>query len=130
MDPMMMTVAIMSIGLLTLFALSVPVYVSFLLCNLAAVFLLMGPNGFGMFVNSLASTSTSSTLLALPAFILMGEILYLGECDRPSDRRISRTPLCARHNSVNNPCNLVRLGHGQCRDAVALGLSRDAQTGL
>ena len=78
MDPMMMTVAIMSIGLLTLFALSVPVYVSFLLCNLAAVFLLMGPNGFGMFVNSLASTSTSSTLLALPAFILMGEILYRG----------------------------------------------------
>jgi len=78
MDPMMMTVAIMSVGLLTLFALSVPVYVSFLVCNLAAVFLLMGPNGFGMFVNSLASTSTSSTLLALPAFILMGEILYRG----------------------------------------------------
>mgnify|MGYP003111640585 FL=1 len=78
MDPMMMTVAIMSIGLLTLFALSVPVYVSFLLCNLAAVFLLMGSNGFGMFVNSLASTSTSSTLMALPAFILMGEILYRG----------------------------------------------------
>ena len=78
MDPMMMTVAIMSIGLLTLFALSVPVYISFLLCNLAAVFLLMGPNGFGMFVNSLSSTATSSTLLALPAFILMGEILYRG----------------------------------------------------
>ena len=78
MEPMMMTVAIMSIGLLTLFALSVPVYVSFLLCNLAAVFLLMGSNGFGMFVNSLASTSTSSTLMALPAFILMGEILYRG----------------------------------------------------
>jgi tripartite ATP-independent transporter DctM subunit len=78
MDPMMMTVAIMSVGLLTLFALSVPVYVSFLVCNLAAVFMLMGPNGFGMFVNSLASTSTSSTLLALPAFILMGEILYRG----------------------------------------------------
>lgn len=78
MDPMMMTVAIMSVGLLTLFALSVPVYVSFLVCNLAAVFLLMGPNGFGMFVNSLSSTATSSTLLALPAFILMGEILYRG----------------------------------------------------
>lgn len=78
MDPMMMTVAIMSVGLLTLFALSVPIYVSFLVCNLAAVFLLMGQNGFGMFVNSLAATATSSTLLALPAFILMGEILYRG----------------------------------------------------
>ncbi|MCC5986552.1 MAG: TRAP transporter large permease subunit [Pararhodobacter sp.] len=78
MDPMLMTILVMSIGLLVLFALSVPIYVAFLICNLAVVFLLMGPAGFGMFVNSIGATATSFTLLPLPAFILMGEILYRG----------------------------------------------------
>ncbi|MCC6000591.1 MAG: TRAP transporter large permease [Pararhodobacter sp.] len=78
MDPMMLTIVTMSAGLLLLFALSVPIYISFLVCNLTVVFLLMGSNGFGLFVNSLSATATSSTLLPLPAFILMGEILYRG----------------------------------------------------
>lgn len=75
MDPMT-TILVMSAGLLVMFALSVPIYVAFLICNLLGLIMLMGPAGYGLFVNSIASTATSSTLLPLPLFILMGDILY------------------------------------------------------
>ncbi|SDO74836.1 TRAP transporter, DctM subunit [Lutimaribacter pacificus] len=71
-------ILVMSVGLIVMFALSVPIYISFLCCNLMAVMLMMGPAGSVLFVNSISSTATSYTLVPLPAFILMGEILYRG----------------------------------------------------
>lgn len=66
----------MSLGLLVLFLLGIPIYAAFLICNLAALFALIGSSGIGLFVNSIVTTSTSSSLLVLPMFILMGEVLY------------------------------------------------------
>lgn len=62
--------------LIVLFFLGVPVYVAFLVCNIAGIFILVGPAGIGMFVNSLTDTATSLPLVTLPLFILMGEVLY------------------------------------------------------
>ena len=62
--------------LLVLFFLSVPLFVSFLILNIAGVLMLFGTSGFGLFVNSIFSTATSGTLTAVPLFIAMGEILF------------------------------------------------------
>jgi tripartite ATP-independent transporter DctM subunit len=70
------TFALMGTGLLLLFLAGVPIYAAFLICNLAGLFLLVGTSGVGMFVNSIMTTATSSSLLALPLFVLMGEVLY------------------------------------------------------
>ncbi len=66
----------MAVGLLALFLIGVPIYAAFLICNLAALFAIIGPPGVGLFVNSIVTTATSSSLLVLPLFILMGEVLY------------------------------------------------------
>ena len=71
MDASFLPILVMSVGLLLMFALSVPIYISFLFCNLIAVMLMMGPAGSVLFVNSISSTSTSLTLVPLPAFILI-----------------------------------------------------------
>jgi tripartite ATP-independent transporter DctM subunit len=63
-------------GLIILFFLGVPIYASFLFCNVFGLYILVGHLGFGMFVNSLVDTATSIPLVTLPLFILMGEILY------------------------------------------------------
>jgi tripartite ATP-independent transporter DctM subunit len=62
--------------LLTLFVLNVPIFVAFLTLNIAGVFLLFGPSGFGLFANSIYSTAVSGALTAVPLFIAMGEILF------------------------------------------------------
>jgi tripartite ATP-independent transporter DctM subunit len=62
--------------LLLLFATGMPVFIAFLLVNVTGVFLLMGTSGFGMFANSFYNTVTQDSLLAIPLFILMGEILF------------------------------------------------------
>lgn len=64
--------------LLVLFVLGVPIYAGFLVCNILGLYVLVGNAGFGMFVNSMVDTSTSLTLVTVPLFILMGEILYRG----------------------------------------------------
>ena len=65
------------VGLLLGFmAVGLPVFVAFLLVNLLAVAVIMGPMGFGMFVNSLYETTTTQSLVTIPLFILMGEILF------------------------------------------------------
>lgn len=69
-----LTVAI--ILLLFLFATGMPVFIAFLVINAAGVFMLMGSTGFGMFANSLYNTITQDSLMAIPLFILMGEILF------------------------------------------------------
>lgn len=78
MDSMLFMIIGMIAGLLAMFFLSVPIYISFLICNLIAVSVMMGSGGYVLFLNSITSTATSFTFLALPAFILMGEILFRG----------------------------------------------------
>jgi tripartite ATP-independent transporter DctM subunit len=62
--------------LLVLFATGMPVFVAFLVVNVGGVVLLFGTTGFGMFTNSLYNTVTQESLMAIPLFILMGEILF------------------------------------------------------
>ncbi len=62
--------------LLVLMATGMPVFVAFLLINLIAVGLFIGPAGYSMFTNSLFETTTSQALVTIPMFILMGEILF------------------------------------------------------
>ena len=62
--------------LLALLLLGVPIFVAFLLLNVAGILVILGPAGFGMFANSIYATGTISALAAVPLFILMGEILF------------------------------------------------------
>ncbi len=62
--------------LLALMAMGMPVFVAFMLINVLAVGLILGPAGYGMFINSLYETTTTGSLVTIPLFILMGEILF------------------------------------------------------
>ncbi|MEP2460124.1 MAG: TRAP transporter large permease subunit, partial [Nitratireductor sp.] len=63
--------------LLVLFATGLPIFLSFLLLNLAALFLLTGSfGGVLLIINSMFDTGTSFSLAAIPLFILLGEILF------------------------------------------------------
>lgn len=65
------------VGLLLLaMATGMPVFVAFLVVNLGATAILLGPAGFGMFAGSFFETATSSSLVTIPLFILMGELLF------------------------------------------------------
>ena len=69
-------ISIAMAALLVLMATSIPVFVAFMIVNLVAVGLIMGAGAFGMFVNSLFETTTTLSLVTVPLFILMGEILF------------------------------------------------------
>lgn len=62
--------------LLGLLFLGVPVFVAFLILNVAGILALMGPAGFGLFANSIYTTATITALATVPLFIVMGEILF------------------------------------------------------
>jgi len=62
--------------LLTLLLLGLPIFVAFLILNVAGVLILMGPAGFGLFANSMFTTATTTALATVPLFIVMGEILF------------------------------------------------------
>ncbi len=62
--------------LLSLFFVGVPVFISFLIVNIVGIFWLFGTSGFGLFANSVYSTVTAGSLIAIPLFILMGEVLF------------------------------------------------------
>jgi tripartite ATP-independent transporter DctM subunit len=70
------TLTLAIIVLLLLFTAGLPVFVAFLVLNAAGVFWLMGSSGFGMFANSVYNTITLESLMAIPLFILMGEVLF------------------------------------------------------
>ncbi|KPQ05102.1 MAG: TRAP-type mannitol/chloroaromatic compound transport system, large permease component [Rhodobacteraceae bacterium HLUCCA12] len=70
-------VLLLGIGLLLLLMiLGMPIFVAFLILNVAGVYWLLGPAGFGMFANSMYATATLTELAAVPLFILMGELLF------------------------------------------------------
>jgi tripartite ATP-independent transporter DctM subunit len=52
-----------------------PVFVVFLLINVAGILLFLGPSAFGMFANSLVTTLTDEAFVTVPLFLLMGEML-------------------------------------------------------
>jgi tripartite ATP-independent transporter DctM subunit len=62
--------------LLGLLFLGIPIFVSFLILNVAGLIYLIGPSGFGMFANSIYTTANIAELAAVPLFILMGELLF------------------------------------------------------
>lgn len=62
--------------LLMLLFLGLPVFVAFLILNVAGILVLMGPAGFGLFANSIYTTATITALATVPLFIVMGEILF------------------------------------------------------
>jgi len=62
--------------LLALFFTGMPIFLAFLVINVAGVLMFLGPDAFGMVVNSVFDTTTTGTLTAIPLFVLMGEILF------------------------------------------------------
>jgi TRAP-type mannitol/chloroaromatic compound transport system permease large subunit len=83
MDWMVSLVSAILVMLILFFA-GLPVFLTFLLINIAGVFVLLGTSGFGLLANSIYETSTSTTFAAVPLFIVMGEILFRsGAIDTP-----------------------------------------------
>lgn len=62
--------------LLGLMLLGLPVFIAFLLVNLLALGGMLGTSGYGMFIASIFDTTTTNSLVTIPMFILMGEILF------------------------------------------------------
>lgn len=63
-------------ALLLLMMTGLNVFVAFLIVNLTATALLIGPRGFGLFSNSFFGSVTTGGYATIPLFILMGEILF------------------------------------------------------
>lgn len=73
----------MYIGFLVLaglFLLGVPVFAAFFGFNLSAALMLMGPQMFSIFSASIIDTVTTTELVTVPLFILMGEVLFRSGC--------------------------------------------------
>jgi tripartite ATP-independent transporter DctM subunit len=63
-------------ALLVLFATGLPIFVCFLVINLGAIVWIIGTSGVGLFINSMTETVTSESLVAIPMFVLLGELLF------------------------------------------------------
>lgn len=59
-----------------LFFSGMPIFLAFLVINVAGVMVFLGPSAFGMIVNSVFDTTNTATLTSIPLFVLMGEILF------------------------------------------------------
>jgi len=62
--------------LLLLLVTGMKIFAAFLILNLVGLMWLIGPRGFGLFTNSIYETATSTTLVTVALFVLMGEILF------------------------------------------------------
>lgn len=62
--------------LLGLLFCGLPIFVAFFVLNLAGLLIFIGPRGFGLLINSVYETGTSTLLTAIPLFIVMSEILF------------------------------------------------------
>src|SRR5690625_2261110 len=62
--------------LMALMLTSLPVFVAFMIINLIAVMYMLGAPAFSMLANSFYETTTSTSLVTIPLFILMGEVLF------------------------------------------------------
>ena len=62
--------------LMAAFLTGAPLFVAFLVINLAGVAIFLGPAAFGMVANSIFDTANYSDLATIPLFVLMAEILF------------------------------------------------------
>ena len=62
--------------LLAAFMTGAPIFIAFLVINIAGVLIVLGQPGFGMVANSIFETTNIAALSAIPLFILMGELLF------------------------------------------------------
>jgi len=62
--------------LLALLGSGLPIFAGFLLVNVVAAMLLMGPPAIGLFVNSMLDTASTEALVAVPLYMLLGELLF------------------------------------------------------
>src|SRR5262249_17694716 len=62
--------------LLSLSASGLPIFVCFLLANVLGVLLFMGTAGLGLFANSILDSATTEALVAVPLYVLLGELLF------------------------------------------------------
>ena len=62
--------------LLAAFMTGAPIFVAFLVINIAGVMIFLGEPGFGMVANSIFETTNVAAMSAVPLFILMGELLF------------------------------------------------------
>ncbi len=62
--------------LLVLLGSGLPIFAGFLLVNVVGAMLLMGPPAIGLFVNSMLDTASSEALVAVPLYMLLGELLF------------------------------------------------------
>lgn len=63
-----------------LFLVGVPVFAAFFGFNIVAALMLMGPQMLSIFPGSILDTSTTSELVTVPLFILLGELLFRSGC--------------------------------------------------
>lgn len=71
-----MTLAVFFGALLAMFASGLPVFACFMILNVAAVIYFIGANGLGLFVNSMLETTTMEPMVAVPMFVLLGELMF------------------------------------------------------
>lgn len=62
--------------LLALMLIGLPVFISFALISVIGIYASFGTAAFGLFANSILNTTTTASLATIPAFILMGELLF------------------------------------------------------
>jgi len=65
-------------AVLVLFATGLPIFVAFLIVNIAGTVMILGERGLTLLVNSVYDTATTGSLTAIPLFILLGELLFRG----------------------------------------------------
>lgn len=66
--------------LILLFGLGIPIFAAFFGFNIVAAIGLMGPQMLSIFPASIVDTITTSELVTVPLFILMGELLFRSGC--------------------------------------------------
>lgn len=76
MTTVILTIVVALAILVSLLVAGAPVFVGFLAVNIVGILYYFGPNGFGLFANSIFTTATTDTLAAVPLFIVMGELLF------------------------------------------------------
>jgi tripartite ATP-independent transporter DctM subunit len=75
-----MPISAAGVLLLTLFFLGVPIFAAFFGFNIFAALMLMGPQMLSIFSASILDTVTTSELVTVPLFILLGELLFRSGC--------------------------------------------------
>jgi tripartite ATP-independent transporter DctM subunit len=81
--------------LLGLFATGLPIFICFMVFNVVGLMVFFGETGFGLFASSIVDTTTTSSMVTVPLFVLMGEFLFRsGSIDRlykAIDKLVGRT---------------------------------------